>query len=290
MFVPYGPYIGCTDGALDLVDDFLDWAHNASLSVLLDIHTMKGSQNGFDNSGKTMGFQWTSSLNSEFGGQITFQHWPIRSAEWVGTFDPKTGGYAEINWDNINHGLSVIEALVHRYSGHPAVMGMEPVNEPWQFTPIDVLKKYYWEGYLIVKKFAPYWKYIMHDSFRFDPNVWGGFMDGCPERGIDTHIYQAWRDPDTRLGVYSDACRQKSIIAAMENAFGPVIVGEWSLATDNCAMWLNGFNDNLPGFPKLPCKYTPCAESYMGKDQPGNQLDPSKPMLGPFGSVSTMRY
>jgi len=31
----------------------------------------------------------------------------------------------------------------------------------------------------------------------------------------------------------------------------PIIVGEWSLATDNCAMWLNGFNDNLPGFPKV---------------------------------------
>jgi len=33
----------------------------------------------------------------------------------------------------------------------------------------------------------------------------------------------------------------------MEREFGPVIVGEWSLATDNCAMWLNGFNDNLSG-------------------------------------------
>ena len=28
-------------------------------------------------------------------------------------------------------------------------------------------------------------------------------------------------------------------------------VGEWSLATDNCAMWLNGFQDNLPGFPQV---------------------------------------
>ena len=25
----------------------------------------------------------------------------------------------------------------------------------------------------------------------------------------------------------------------MEREFGPVVVGEWSLATDNCAMWLN---------------------------------------------------
>ena len=64
----------------------------------------------------------------------------------------------------------------------------------------------------------------------------------------------------------------------MEREFGPVIVGEWSLATDNCAMWLNGFNDNLPGFPRLPCKYIPCSEPYMGQGvQPGAPPDPTKP-------------
>jgi hypothetical protein len=57
----------------------------------------------------------------------------------------------------------VKSAIVDRYGGHPAVLGIEPVNEPWQFTPIDVLKRFYWEGYLIVKRSAPYWKYIMHD-------------------------------------------------------------------------------------------------------------------------------
>lgn len=70
----------------------------------------------------------------------------------------------------------------------------------------------------------------------------------------------------------------------MEKAFGPVVIGEWSLATDNCAMWLNGFNDNLPGFPRLPCKYVPCADPYMGKDQPGTPVDPGKPAQGPFGT------
>lgn len=124
----------------------------------------------------------------------------------------------------------------------------------------------------------------MHDSFRLDPNVWGGFMDGCPERALDTHIYQAWKDPDSRLGFFTDACSKKEILATMEREFGPVIVGEWSLATDNCAMWLNGFNDNLPGFPRSPCKYTPCAESYLGESQPGVPLDPSKPIQGPFGT------
>jgi glucan 1,3-beta-glucosidase len=70
----------------------------------------------------------------------------------------------------------------------------------------------------------------------------------------------------------------------MELAFGPVIVGEWSLATDNCAMWLNGFNDNLPGFPRLPCKYVPCSPPYMGDEQPGTPVDPSKGLQGPYGT------
>jgi glucan 1,3-beta-glucosidase len=258
LYMPYGPYVGCTDGALDRIDDLLDWAYTHGLTVLLDIHTMKDSQNGFDNSGQAMGFEWTSNLNSERGGLTTFEHWPIRTAEWIGTFDPHTATYSNLKHANIRHALDVIQEIVNRYSGHPAVLGLEPINEPWQYTPIDVLKRFYWEGYLIVKKNAPYWKYIMHDSFRFDPNLWGGFMDGCPERALDTHIYQAWRIPDSRIGFYTDACRQKSYIAAMERAFGPVIVGEWSLATDNCAMYLNGFN----GAFLLAC-FVACVLRYL---------------------------
>ena len=228
---------GCFDGALDFVDTLLEWAHAYGLTVLFDIHTLKDSQNGFDNSGQALGFKWTTAINSEFVDQVSFEHWPIRTARWIGEFDQDTATYASINRENIQHALDVIQEIVDRYGGHPAVLGLEPVNEPWQYTPMDELKKFYWEGYLIVKRGAPYWKYVMHDSFRFDPNIWGGFMDGCPERALDTHIYQAWRDPDSRIGFYQDACRQKSAIANMEREFGPVVVGEWSLATDNCAMW-----------------------------------------------------
>ena len=101
---------------------------------------------------------------------------------------------------------------------------------------------------------------------------------------MDTHIYQAWFNPADRTYFYENACRQKNNIIHMEKEFGPIIVGEWSLATDNCAMWLNGFNDNIPGFPRLPCKYVDCGESYLGPEQPGTPLDPSKPMQGPYGT------
>lgn len=104
MYQPYGPYLGCTDGALDEVDRLFDlcrryifwitcllhprhdivavlliritllrsllfddhtavsWSYNTAidanvilrygLRVLLDIHAVQGSQNGFDNSGQ----------------------------------------------------------------------------------------------------------------------------------------------------------------------------------------------------------------------------------------------
>jgi len=139
---------------------------------------MKGSQNGFDNSGQMKGFQWTTKLNTEPAGIVAFEHWPIRTAEWMGKFDLETIDYPEINHDNIKHSLEVIEKIVTTYAGHPAVLGLEPINEPWEYTPIKELKQFYWDGYLIMKKHAPYWRYIMHDSFRFTTDIWGGFMAG----------------------------------------------------------------------------------------------------------------
>jgi glucan 1,3-beta-glucosidase len=191
----------------------------------------------------------------------------------MGTFDNHAINYTDINYENIEHSIKVVKEIVGRYHDHPAVLGLEPVNEPWELTPLNLLKQFYWDAYLIVKKQAPYWKFIMHDSFRFTPETWGGFMKGCPDRALDTHIYQAWMDPAPRTTFYRSACAQKSQIALMEREFGPVVVGEWSLATDNCAMWLNGFNDNLPGFPRSPCKYVPCSPPYMGSEQPGTPLD-----------------
>ena len=60
---------------------------------------------------------------------------------------------------------------------------------------------------------------------------------------------------------------------------------------DNCAMWLNGFNDNLDGYPKVTCDLVKCPEPYMGYDQPGAPPDPTKGIQGPFGTgLSTPQY
>jgi len=285
MYEPYGPFIGCTDGALEFVDDLLDWCHEYNVTILLDVHTMKDSQNGFDNSGESQGWEWTTEYNTYPQGMSTFMHWPIRTASWMGDFNRTSMSYPVINHANIAHARNVIQKMVDRYQSHPAILGLEPLNEPWEHTPINLLKQFYWDAYLIVKQTAPHWRFVMHDSFRFDVNIWGGFMSGCPDRALDTHIYQAWNWPGSKTTFYEGACSARNGIGAMEVAFGPVIVGEWSLATDNCAMWLNGFNDNNSGYPMMPCKYVECGSvPYMGDDQPGAPVDPSKPKLGPFGT------
>lgn len=48
---PYGPYVGCMDGSEDKVQWFLDTCAKYDIKVLLDVHCLKDSQNGFDNSG-----------------------------------------------------------------------------------------------------------------------------------------------------------------------------------------------------------------------------------------------
>jgi glucan 1,3-beta-glucosidase len=286
MFTPYEPFIGCTEGAVEELDRVADLALKYNIDLLIDIHGLIGSQNGFDNSGRSSSVKWTSIASTKPVGTTTFEHWPIRTAEWAGTFDPVNLNYSSINYANLNQSLTAVTEIITRYANHPAFLGLQPVNEPWELTPIPVLKEYYWKSYKRVKALAPHWKFVLHDSFRFGVEYWSTFMKGCPDIALDTHIYQAWMNPGTKEDFFSNACQQKYTITSMENALMPVIVGEWSLGTDNCAMWLNGFNDNLPGFPKVICKLESCPvnSTYLGDGFPGTPLDVTKPIQGPYGT------
>ncbi|RLN44751.1 hypothetical protein BBJ29_008688 [Phytophthora kernoviae] len=286
MFNPYEPYAGCTDGAVEALDKMADLAHDYGMDILLDIHGLIGSQNGFDNSGRSTSVKWTSIASTQPVGTTTFEHWPIRQAGWAGTFDVETHNYTNINYKHLNHSIVAVEAIINRYKGHKTIIGLEPVNEPWELTPIKVLKEYYWKSYKRVKALNPTWKFVIHDSFRFGLTFWADFLKGCPDIALDTHIYQAWNPPGTIADFFSNACQQKYVISDMENAMMPVIVGEWSIGTDNCAMWLNGFNDNLPGFPKVTCSVVDCPvnSTYLGEGFPGTPLDSTKPIQGPYGT------
>lgn len=44
MFVPYEPYIGCWDGAVEALDDMLDTIGRYNMTALIDVHALRDSQ------------------------------------------------------------------------------------------------------------------------------------------------------------------------------------------------------------------------------------------------------
>jgi glucan 1,3-beta-glucosidase len=118
MFEPYEPYIGCWDGSLDQLDRVIDLSAKHNMTVLIDVHGMKDSQNGLDNSGSSVDLVWFSN--------VSFEHWDLRSGDWVGHFNRSSQSYDSINRENLLHGLRVIENIVTRYKSNPTVIGIEP--------------------------------------------------------------------------------------------------------------------------------------------------------------------
>jgi len=76
------------------------------------------------------------------------------------------------------------------------------------------------------------------------------------------------------------------LLAPAQDIKYPVWIGEWSLATDTCAHWLNGFNDHRDEF-SYECKWVDCPYSYLPEDV-AVDFDRTAEILGPFGGGTTL--
>ena len=89
----------------------------------------------------------------------------------------------------------------------------------------------------------PRLKFVFHDAFHFDAGTWNDlFADDDIENVVmDTHQYFAWGGQHGDIGSYCD--EYNGTLSNADSIKYDVWVGEWSLATDVCALWLGGFND-----------------------------------------------
>ena len=75
--------------------------------------------------------------------------WIFESAEALAT---------ERAWLKRGDGVMNLQKLLQRIAeslhAFPCVVGIEALNEPWQFTPMDVLKAFYWDAYWAVRTAA----------------------------------------------------------------------------------------------------------------------------------------
>ena len=208
---------------ISYVDQALDWAEAAGLPVLVDLHTVPGGQNGFDN-----------------GGVSGLCTWHLDSA-------------------HITQTLAVLERLARRYADHPALFGIEPMNEPASRRifagsmkrygadhpgrvarsapiPAQVLRQFYRLCYERLRPITgPGVALVFHDQFQL--GRWERFMpaDRFPNVWIDTHQYVGTiaRGLHVRnLVGHVAIARGVGALVARAERFHPVLVGEWSLSNN----------------------------------------------------------
>lgn len=202
------------------LDQAFDWAEQYGLGILIDLHTVPLSQNGFDNGGYTGMCAWSRSKR--------------RMMETVG----------------------LLERIASRYAGRRAIWGIEPLNEPatklvylanmgryWRHLgrvvrswPISRrrLSWFYQCAYERIRPIVgPHVNMVFHDHFSL--RGWEHFDPGRGDEHvwIDTHQYVAFADRGLKHYNLSEYCRLvermgERVRRAAE--YHPILVGEWSLA------------------------------------------------------------
>lgn len=210
------PFVEC----VTWIDKAFDWAEKYSLKILLDLHTVPYSQNGYDNGGLTGVCKW-------------YKH-------------P----------EEVEFALTVLERLAQRYGSRTGLYGIEVLNEPisWivyitapstgkavdkeeakgsGYVPLPFLRTFYTNAYQRMRKFLPEEKTIVfHDGFRC--TAWNKFFReaGFKNVALDTHIYIFAMENFVPIAkpwvyrIYLNACMMQ-VRKAQKDI--PVIAGEWCI-------------------------------------------------------------
>ena len=209
-------------------------AERYGLRILIDLHTVPGGQNGYDN-----------------GGIVGVCRW-------------------HRNDDDVEYVLSVLERLGKRYGKRDGLFGIEVVNEPishivWRFAestrmavdpeeaagseavPTEFLRAFYRRAYARLRAVLPEDKAVVfHDGFRYGP--WRLFFRREKMKNVylDMHPY-IWAMemfvPFHRPWAYRVYLAfQRARIRKLQR-FIPVLIGEWCV----CNHWTH----DLPGFRKF---------------------------------------
>jgi glucan 1,3-beta-glucosidase len=212
------PFVGC----IAYVDRALDWAEKYGIDVLVELHTVPDSQNGFDNGGLCGVCKWHK------------------------------------NPDHVELALDVLERLTARYAGRPAFWGIGVLNEPvsqelWEAAdiparypprdpeqargsegvPTAFLERFYVDAYRRIRSRSEDVAVVFHDGFRL--REWGDYFSrsGFERYFVDTHQYLmvlTFSAGDQSLERYLEHVRDEFQPLVQELAAEvPLLVGEWCL-------------------------------------------------------------
>ncbi|XP_011021833.1 PREDICTED: probable glucan 1,3-beta-glucosidase A isoform X2 [Populus euphratica] len=193
---PPAPFIG---GCLEALDNAFSWAQAYNIKCIVDLHAAPGSQNGAEHS---------ASRDGTTG-------WPSSP-------------------DYVSKTLDVIDFLASRYARHPALLGIELLNEPSSsLVPMEVLVPYYKQGYEIVRKYSSTAYVIICQRIgNADPIELYQANISSHNLVVDLHFYNLFDTYFVNMStmdnidfVYKSRAAQ---LQALNSANGPLVfVGEW---------------------------------------------------------------
>ncbi|XP_002987782.2 probable glucan 1,3-beta-glucosidase A [Selaginella moellendorffii] len=198
---PPKPFVG---GSMKALDNAFTWASKHNIKVIIDLHAAPGSQNPEDHSA---------------------------SRDGVSTWRQE---------ENIAQTLEVIDILASKYSSHPALLGIELLNEPNAAdVDLDTLKSYYKQGYQRVRSKSPNAYVIMCQRLGSDPMELVNALDpGSTNVVLDVHYYNyftgEFKGKTIQWHINYINNERKSDIARLKNAKNAplIFVGEWSNQVD----------------------------------------------------------
>ena len=88
----------------------------------------------------------------------------------------------------------------------PALFGIQPVNEPWKYSDLDVLKDFYRDVRDMMRGQQPRLTFVFHDAFHFDADTWDDLFDDDDLHNVvmDHHHYFAWNKAHDDINDYCD--------------------------------------------------------------------------------------
>ena len=218
IFGDYEPYVGC----IEYLDKAFDWAELYDMKILIDLHTVPDSQNGFDNGGLCGVCRWHK------------------------------------NPDYVEFVLNLLERLTLRYKDRRGLWGIEVLNEPvsqelWETfdlpnrfkavdqaaaadsepVPTEFLKDFYKQAYQRIRSYSEDVVVVFQDGFRI--REWVGFLQEPEFKNfmVDSHFYlmvYTWTTGDESLEGYLNYIDTDfaQTVNDMSRHF-PIIVGEWCI-------------------------------------------------------------
>lgn len=218
IFGDRSPFVG----GIEFLDRAFNWAKAYDIKILLDLHTVPGSQNGFDNGGISGVCKW-----GQDQGEVDFA-------------------------------LSVLARLATRYKNHDALWGIQPLNEPitekmWDaMRPLEryqardiklaegsrplsmsFLQQYYLEAYKQLRGILlPETVIAFHDAFEL--HAWKDFFTNHSLNNVmlDTHQYLMVAELNgtkQEVEAYLTYLDELAKEIAEVSQYVPLFVGEWSL-------------------------------------------------------------